>query len=187
MKLTFLEESHTYFVDGKRVPGVSDILKQVGLQKEYFGTDTFYRDRGIATHAAIKLILEGKLDQSSVDPVCQPYIDGAMRFLDTLKTPIQAVEQQLYSSRLNFAGTLDLVAGDTLYDWKCSKSPDPASELQGAAYSLLWGENYGLEIPFRVIKLPGDGTFKIIDYKTESPNLWDAVMEIWRWKTRGKR
>lgn len=182
--LTFDEVKHQYFFDGKPVPGVNEILKTVGLSRDYTNLDPFYRDRGIAVHKAIELAVSGTLDENTIDPIIRPYFDGALKFLDTLPDPPQAVEERQYSKRLNFAGTLDMVAGDTIIDFKCSKSPDPVSELQGCAYQTLWGEKVGIIVPFIVIQLPGDGTFKVINYKTKSLNLWDSVMEIYNWKVK---
>lgn len=184
-KLEFDEASHTYTVDGVVRPGITDILKKSGISKDYDGVDTFYRDRGIAVHLAVKFFLNGTLDESTLDPVCLPYLEGFERFWHQVKSSrFEGSEIPLFSPRLLFCGTLDLIVNGTIYDMKCSKDPDPASEVQGAAQQVLWDENCGVELPFRVLQLPGDGTYKVIDYGPRSPNLWDGVMEVYRWKCK---
>lgn len=184
-KLEFDEANHLYTVDGVLRPGITDILKKSGISKDYDGVDPFYRDRGTAVHLAIKFFLKGTLDESTLDPVCAPYLEGFKKWWSTVEDlPLQASEKALYSPRLGFCGTLDLVIGDVILDMKCSKDPDPASEVQGAAQQILWAENVGTMLPFRVLQLPGNGDFNIIEYEKTSPNLWDGVMEVYHWKCR---
>lgn len=189
-KLEFDEASHTYTVDGVVRPGITDILKKSGISKDYDGVDTFYRDRGTAVHLAVKFFLKGTLDESTLDPICVPYLEGFKAWLYSFPETtdlLKASEIPLYSQRLGFCGTLDLVFNGFIFDMKCSKDPDPASEVQGAAQQILWEENFGVGLPFRVLQLPGDGTYNVINYAERvpaSPNLWEGVMEVYRWKCK---
>lgn len=179
--LSFDAKTHSYFVDGLEVPGVTKIIRTLGFADNYDGVDDYYRDRGTAVALAIKYHLDGILDETSVDLALVPYLTGALRFLHD-HPPLQwEAEVPLYSERLNFAGTPDLVTKDFIYDWKCTKSTKPEYELQGAAYQVLVGEKTGLILPFRVVQLPGDNTYKIVSYEPTSISLWEGVMEVWRW------
>lgn len=180
--LTFEPVEHKYFHNGVELPSVSSILKVLGFTKDYSMVDPWYAARGTATHKAIELYLRGELDESSVDPSYRGHFEGfKLWWKDKDPNKILASELSLCSARLKFAGTLDLVYGETIYDFKTSKNPDPVSELQGSGYQTLWGEYHGIDFPFRVLQLPGDGSFKEIDYRTQDPTLWESCMSLYRW------
>lgn len=183
-ELQFDPTTHRYSVDGKKVPGVSEILKTVGLGKDFSGVDDFYRQRGVAVHKAIELFIGGVLDESSVHPLWEPYFTGFRRFIGKRSLPGGYCELPLYSEEFGFAGTVDLyLPGIGIFDYKCSKSADLVAKFQGDAYRLLIAENFGDNVPFRVVQLPGDGTYQLISY-TEK-NLWESVMELYREKKGG--
>lgn len=183
--IEFDEEKHVYRVGGKKVPAVSDILKSIGISKDFTMVDPFYRDRGIAVHKAIEFYLEGDLDESQLDSVCVPYIDGFKKWWGERPYNMGlSKELRLYSQKYNFAGTLDLVLWDDgkIVDYKCSKSPDPASELQGVLYQQLVLENYQKVLPFSVLQLPGDGLFMEIKHLEPQSDLLEAIMRLYNWK-----
>jgi hypothetical protein len=178
--LTFKEDTHQYFVDGKEVPGVSHVMKTLGLSKDYTGTDDFYRDRGTAVHKAAELYLTERLDESSLDPEIIPFFEGFKRFWEAHRHPLPYVEHMLYSESLGFAGSIDLVT-DTIWDLKCSKSPDVAAEVQGALYQYLWEENFKQKLPFRVVRLPWESEKDTLSYEPTDENLAPATMILYRW------
>lgn len=162
-------------------PRVTEIIRAVGLGKDFTGIDPFYRDRGTAVHKCIELYLAGNLDESSIDPNCQPYFDGFLKWWAEYKT--DTFTSELHLENDDYQGTLDLVTGiddcQQIWDFKCSKSHDRVAEVQGAGYKNLLetGE------PFRIVQLPGDGSFKVIEY--ESPiALWDATWTLYQWKSK---
>jgi len=149
--IQFDEATHTYTVDGKEIPGVTDILKTLGLSKDYTGIDPFYRDRGKAFHLAAEYYFKGTLDESTLDTVIVPYFDDFRKWL--LLNPsifMSGVEKVFYSKEFNFCGTVDLITPNSIIDYKCSKSHDPVAELQGALYKVLVEENMTLCLPFSV-------------------------------------
>lgn len=185
--LTFDAENHLYFWKGEPVPGIHEVMGTVGLLKDYSGVDSFYRDRGIAVHLAIKYYLEGTLDEGSLDPVCRPFFDGFLAFWQKSGSTPLATELALYSETYGFAGTVDLVLTDHIYDFKCSKNPDKvATGFQGEAQKILVAERINEFLPFSALKLPGDGTFDPIPYDSDVEG-WPAVMKVYRkvisWKT----
>ena len=178
MKLEFDEESHSYSLGGKEIPGVTSILKAIGLSKDFSGVDTFYRDRGVAVAYAIELFLKGTLDESSLDPVLVPYFDGFRQYWDKFASKPIAIEKTNYHQELWYAGKIDLVTDKRIIDWKCSKSHDPVAELQGEAYKLMWGK-----LPFDVVQFPGDGSYKVFEYGDKT-DIWPAVMKTFQWWRR---
>ncbi len=185
--LTFDPEKHIYYWKGKPVPGVSEILKETGQAKDWSAVDPFYRDRGSAVHKAIELWVKGELDETSLDPVIVPYFEQFKAW--TLKENVAGVllsENSFYSEEMNFAGTIDLIANQCIWDVKCSKKLDKASEwqyrLQGAAYRTLVKENMKLDLPFRVLLLSGEGEAKVIPMY--SPVVaWEHLVELFCIKT----
>ncbi len=152
-----------------RIPGVSEILKKVGLSKDYLGIDPFYAQRGIATHKAIELHLKGILDPCSLDPVVVPHFGAFLKFWGNRKEEI-------------------------IYDWKCSKSHDRVAELQGQAYKILavqngLGTTYNIDaivgLPFIVVELRDDGTFMDFDYGKDYEQ-WSSVLDLYRWRMKRK-
>lgn len=182
--LEFDPIKHHYFWDGKRVPGVSEIIKAVGLGRNYESVDTFYRDRGIATHKAIQLYIDCKLDEESLDPVILPYFNQARKWYDDKfewgRTWKLETEVMKYSEKLGVAGTIDFISDPSIFDWKCTKSVDPIAEIQGAFYKVLTSTE-----KFYVIQLDGsDEPAKEIEYEA-GPELVDAVMILYRkWKKK---
>lgn len=176
--LRFDPDEHKYWMGKKRIPGVSEILKKVGLSKDYSEIDPFYRDRGIATHKAIELHLKGILDLKSLDPAVEPCFRAFLTYWEGHTDKIIALEKPM-SSGEDFAGTPDLITDKAIYDWKCSKSHDKVAELQGAAYKMFLPPP---RLPFIVVELHDDGTFEPFDYG-DSVSHWPSVMDLYRWKT----
>lgn len=170
---------HRYFLGDEEIPSVTKILQTVGLSKDFTNVDPFYRDRGIAGHKAIELYLKGELDESTIDPCLEGHWKGFLKFMKEVNPTPLCIEAIRYSEALGYAGTIDLIATDAIYDWKFSKSHDKVAELQGQAYKILYGAN----MPFKVVQFPGDGTYEITDYGNNT-DLWDSVMNLYKWKTK---
>jgi len=182
----FDEEKHVYYIDDKKVPGVNEILKKVGITREYAGVDSFYRERGIAAHKAIEYLTNGELDEHSLDPILKPYVDGFKGWWsDELQSAPRISEPRLYSKKYGFCGTIDLIVGEQIIDYKCSKDPDPASEIQGLFYQQLVYENYGQLFNFSILQFPGDGTHKVIPSTINGRfDILEAVIKIYEWRIK---
>lgn len=158
-------------------PRVTEIIRAVGLSKSYDGIDPFYRERGTAVHRAVQLELEGTLDEATLDEVCVPYLEGFRKFWKELGAKAFATEQHMEND--DFHGTIDLIADGVIYDYKCSKSHDRAAEVQGCGYKKLANNDK----PFRVVQLPGDGSYRIFEYNSPV-YLWDSVWQVYKWKMK---
>lgn len=82
-----------------------------------------------------------------------------------------AIEQQVYSLKYRYAGTMDLYCeaygARTLLDWKTSKSIYDEAKLQNAAYRHAWIEMGQAEAPIaglivRLPKMPDDPGFETL-------------------------
>lgn len=163
-------------------PRVTDIIRALGLSKDYAGISPFYRERGIAVHKCIELFFKGTLDEESIDEVCKPYFEGFKKWWAEYSCKTGLIQSELHLENDDYQGTLDLCVADAIYDFKCSKSHDRAAEIQGAGYKNL----LETDSPFTVIQLPGDGSYKLIEYES-SIALWDATWTLYQWKMNGGR
>lgn len=184
--LTFDPEKHQYFWDGKPIPGVSEILRATGQAKDWKDVPVYYRERGQAAHQAIALFLKGTLDETSVDEVIQPYLNQFKEWINKERgAGLLFSENPFYSEKLVFAGTVDLICNECIYDIKCSKKLDADAEwqysMQGAAYRTLVRENLEKDFPFRVLLLTGAGEAKVIPLYAPTQG-WEAVMSLYNVK-----
>lgn len=185
--LTFDAEHHKYFYNDLQVPGVSEVLREMGQAKDWSDVPGYYRDRGTAVHLAIKYFLEGSLDRDSLDPVIKPYLDQFEAFLGKLGdiSGLILSEQPYYSTQWEFAGTIDLIINGVIWDIKCSKKLDKASQwqydLQGAAYRTLARDNKIGDFPFKILLLPGEGDAKEISLNAPY-RAWENLMALYNIK-----
>ena len=123
--LDFDAHSHTYTVEGRVIPSVTQILKAAKII-DYSGIPQDVLQaasrRGRAVHSAIEYLLEGSLDRTTIDPRIAGYLGAAERFLAEAKVEAHAFERRDYHPELWYAGTFDIlgtVQGDlTIADWK---------------------------------------------------------------------
>jgi hypothetical protein len=150
--VTLDESTHTYrLADGQTVPGVSEILRRVGISElPPISPERLEaaRERGSAIHAACELIDEGTIDWSTIDPVIAGNVAAFAEFRARIRPVTVAREAIVYSRKWGFAGRLDwvgylIVVGRDLAiaDYK-SGTPSAWTELQLALYRLAWNEEH---------------------------------------------
>lgn len=145
MSLEFDEATHTYRVGGRVVPSVTQVLQ---LITDYSGIPAKVlenaRDRGVRVHRVTELDDEGTLDQESVDPEDQPYLEAWRRFKAEFGVVVLESEKRVYSQQLGYAGTLDRVIatadrGEWLIDVKATHEIKATVGPQTAAYHRALG------------------------------------------------
>lgn len=157
---SFDAETHTYTVDGVKLPSVTQVIRCV---VPHFKADEWYLQRGNATHHGTRLLDQGRLDWSSVDPEIEPRIKAWQRFVAESKAEIIkiGVERPLWHQAYRYAGTIDrqLVVNNEFVLADLKNSLEPSVELQLGGYSLLLG---GIKEPVRravAVHLKDDGTY----------------------------
>jgi len=184
--LTFDKETHTYELDGQRVPSVTGILKASGLL-DFSKIPAFILDkarhRGSAVHQAIHYYNERDLD---VEAFCRdfpdyaPYLRAWLSFCEQRQFVPILNEHRVASRRLGVAGTLDnlgLLEGTAvLLDFKTGRPDDVAADLQTAAYqglALEWARDDAQLMAFftahpvvkrYAVQLRKDATFRVESY-----------------------
>ena len=111
--LQFEPEQHVYTLDGQVLPSVTQILEPlVDYSKIPFHVMENARQRGEYVHNACELYCWGTLDEDSIEPEYQAYIDAFKRFMDETGFQPELVEQTTHHAKLKYAGMLDI--GGTL-------------------------------------------------------------------------
>lgn len=108
--ITFNAETHTYYVDGLKIPGVTSILKGAGLiDFSMVPTDILERafKFGTAVHLATELDDRDNLDIVSLDAPLLPYILAWRKFKQDMGCKILSIEERVYSAKYRYCGTLD--------------------------------------------------------------------------------
>lgn len=100
-----LTNDHRYLLDGKPIDGLTSTIQEASLMGNY-GSE-WYLTRGTAVHLATELWDKGTLDESTVDPQIQGYLESWKRFRkDQGYTPIE-IELKLYDPVYLYAGKID--------------------------------------------------------------------------------
>jgi len=176
--LTFDEATHTYYWHGKRVPGVTGLLKTL---HNFDGVPTDVLEaasqRGTAVHLACEYLDKGILDEDSVDPAIAGYVNGWRLFMAEKKPAWSAIEQMFYHPALAYAGTLDregLMEGDEwTLDIKTAAASHPVWGIQTAAYANGRGKPKSRR---GTVQLRADGTYRLIEWKASTD--WPVFVSL---------
>lgn len=187
--LRFDAAAHRYFCGDLELPGVTRILRQVGVSSDFHDVPADVlnakRDLGTAVHMAAHYYDDGTLDPKTVDPRVTPYLDAWHDFRNmTGFTPV-LLETPLWHSGLLIAGTIDRAGyfakfpnadPSKLYavDIKCGDPDDAGAKWQTAAYSEMLSACLDRSSPFAdpmmrtrptfSVKLNDNGTYRLYSY-----------------------
>lgn len=174
-------KTHTYKIDGRIVPSVTQALKESGI----IDTTPYSMEaaiRGTTIHEACQFLDENDLDEKSVDPSIVPYVSAYQKFLKDKKPRIISIEQAVYNKSYFYAGTLDRIVSmnDDLFVIDI-KTGQPANwwPLQLSGYSLCLSE------PHRraCLQLKNDGTYKMHFYTDLlDKNVFLSCVAVANWK-----
>lgn len=184
--------SHTYTLNGRVLPSVTQILKPIGPDYSTVPADVLEAKRalGVAVHKACELDDEDDLDELSLSEVLQPYVASWRKFRADTGAIVLENERQLFRADLSFAGTVDRLAtlqGDFwLLDLKTAADPHASYGVQLAGYELLLQGGRG---PLRrgTVHLRDDGTYRLHEFK--NPNdaaCFRALLSLHQWKESNK-
>jgi hypothetical protein len=185
----FNEAEHSYTLDGKRLPSVTQILDRYNdfsmVREEVMATA---RERGSLVHLVTQLYDEDDLDESSVDPLLVPYLEGWKRFRRECEFTPRQIEYRGAHPLYGYAGTLDRLGTMSRHDWlldiKGGLVPATAG-LQTAAYVKLLPANFTDHIRRATVQLKGDGTYALLEWK--NPDDWAvflSMLNVFKWLAR---
>lgn len=170
MSLTFDEATHTYMVDGRVMPSVTQILEVVDRGLWRVPPDVLEAARllGTAVHKATELYDLDDLDASSVAPQVAPYLAAWVKFRRESGFRPTSIEHRLYNPVYGYCGTLDRVGQlndkTSLVDVK-SGVAWPSHGPQTAAYAAAVKEQEGVRVDARyAVYLGADGTYRLVEH-----------------------
>jgi len=146
-RLEFQDINHAYFLDGTRLPSVTQILQMSGAMMDFSKVPQpillAARDRGSAVHKAAHYWLEGDFD---VDDFCATfpeyagYLQSLIALFASGRLQTVACERRVASPRYGYAGTFDWIGlfdgHAALLDWATGAPADVAKDLQLSAYDV---------------------------------------------------
>lgn len=212
--LHFDADSHTYTLDGRVVPSVTQLIRPLeadALARIPENTLEWKRGLGEQVHLACQLDDEGDLDEDNLDQAIYPYLWAWRNFRDDHNLEILLNEMPLGSRRYRFAGTIDRVAvlnkgliqGTFVYkglatiDIKTRVDLPDAIGVQLAGYNRLVEEHPELaqtlahstgQMPHRVaVRLGPDGKYSTRVYTdTEDLACFTACLSLHNWMAKRK-
>jgi hypothetical protein len=181
MTIDFDEAVHSYRLNGRVVPSVTQVLKLAGVVD-----DEWYDDasclRGTYVHEATEMFDKGELDEETLDPVIVPYLGAWKAFLRESKAEIIDIEKRVVNEVYRYAGTLDRIAivakRLTVIDIKTG-SPEPSHQLQTAGYARCLPES----VQRLAVYLRDDGTYKSVEHADfGDAHVFLAAVAVANWK-----
>ena len=164
--LTFQSDSHTYLFNGTRVPSVTSILGPALGGGDYIN-DAMRAGmaRGTAVHLATQYMDENRLDLKSVDPSLRPFLSAYSSFILDVNPEILAIEQMVYHTAYQYAGTCDRVVriGNMtgVLDIKTGSAPFYTGAQTAAYYEALRTQFDGMNNARWHLILKNDGTYRL--------------------------
>lgn len=160
MTTEFREATHTYYIKGREVQGVTATIGPPAWQ-----ADDFYLQKGRAIHQAALMIGQGK--QFDYDPRIEGQITALRRFFYEVNPLVINCEEPLFSELHGFGGTLDFVAmidgRRVIGDYKSSLELERL-KLQLGGYSVLYEEQFKEKIVTGVgVELLATGRYKMTE------------------------
>lgn len=197
----FDEAKHLYTIDGRRAPGATGLLSDMGYVpgQEWFTEAS--RMRGHQAHLARQMAdqyapqattLEEVQEILEVGEALHGYLTGWLLYKREKGFIPEWSEQLVYSASMNVAGTPDVKGRlkdgrNALVDTKSwaqkPTAPKRASVLQVAGYRIMVEEYLGEKTDLGVIVvLPGDGTYRSWDLEDRDGrdrSLFRCIAYVW--------
>jgi len=163
-RLKFNEEDHSYLLDGKPIPSVTTILRDVGLYPDFQFVDDWYAERGTRVHQACHYLDKDTLDLDQLvtddeQGIIVPFVESYKKFKLDYKFQVEGSEIQVFNEAFWYAGTYDKkgtiifdgVKRDTITDLKCG-GPEFGYQFQLAGYALAENNPYTLRLSVHLDK-----------------------------------
>lgn len=189
-QLKFDRVGHRYALGSVELPSVTQVLGSVGLidySHVPWSTRQTTLERGRAVHEAIALDLEGDLDEESA---AAAGVFGYVRAARKARADLgilapDAWEHQAYHERLRYAGTIDLIAGDVVLDWKTDHA-EYWVRFQLAAYAALVSAAPA-KLRRICVELHENGSFRLLELARSSQHqdfqTFLAALRVYQEKT----
>lgn len=178
-ELKFVDDTHTYSVNGIVIPSVSTVMEPLNAEK-YRGISESTLDnaanKGTSVHNAIENYL--KFGIEDVLPEHKPYFDGFLEWWHEKDRTLVASELRLYHKLMMYGGTLDILhISDgllTLTDIKTTYViSDMTCRVQLEAYAQALASHCIYIDKKDILHLTKNGRGKPVDYyDTKDAEAW---------------
>jgi hypothetical protein len=188
--LAFDEASHTYRLEGRVVPSVTQVLDPL-YDFSRVPPEVLERKRqlGTAVHKAVELDAMGALDETTVSAELAPYLSAWRDFQRASGFDVFVTEYRNASQRWGFAGTMDLVGAlgrdRALVDVKTAALSSPVIGLQTAGYELLVPDELadGHRVRRFALHLTANGPRVVEHTSATDRSTFLAALTITKWRT----
>lgn len=191
-KLRFVEETHQYFLMSEEgnviaeLPALTNILKAVGIIKYYRNSEAAMH-RGKAVHKTLEYLDANNL--KSYDPQIEGCVQAYLKFKEEknlLSWADNIIEEPTYHKQKLYGCTPDRVVGTTVLDMKTGGSEQwHALQLTGCADAL---KSQGMNIDrLWDVYLKDNGKFEIAEVEEDLTNVWDGILQTYRWTKEGRK
>lgn len=168
MNIEFNEKDHTYLVDGKQLPSVTqilDLLTYEDFAKIDRSTLEYASRRGTAIHEATEAYDIG--GEVEVDAETEPYVRAYIDFCRDYKPNYYEVEERIANPSLGFAGCVDRagIIGEQPFvmDIKTVSSPNRLTYIKVALQTYLYSTCLDYSDPVLLaLFLKKDGTYRVV-------------------------
>lgn len=106
MTNTFDAETHTYTINGRVVPGVTEILGDTGLRELFFDAE-HAADKGTKVHLACHYEKKGTLNPATVSKAIQPYVHAFQQWMFDCRAETIESEYMIFNEPLQYGTILD--------------------------------------------------------------------------------
>jgi hypothetical protein len=193
--IEFEPQTHTYQIDGRTVPSVTQVLEQIQTL-EHIPPATLERARirGQHVHEAMALLVRNDLDWDSLDEELVPYVEAGQRFLNESGIVVLGSELRVGCPVARCAGTIDLYGvlrkDEVIVDFKATADvPEPVGP-QTAGYDYLYEKSYGGGKRTRkrkrlCVRLRPDGKYKVDRLgDSDDYNVFFSCLNLWHWRNK---
>jgi hypothetical protein len=146
-RLTYKDETHEYFLDNKKIVGVTSLISEFGISDfSCVNKELLERSQkfGNAVHKMCELYDKGILDLSTLDKNLIPYLGGWKKFLKDYHIngfSENGIEVKVFSEKFKYAGRLDRLLDHAIIDIKTNETfyKKPTS-MQLTGYKIAYEE-----------------------------------------------
>jgi hypothetical protein len=170
--------THTYRVNGKRLPSVTEIIQTV-LPRKWNASDFDLR-KGTMVHKALALHMAGCLEIDTVDPRIVDRVNAGIMAAKAFGWMPAMIEPPMAHDIMQYAGTPDMITQcGCIVDWKGSEQETTGLQLGG--YGNLAKVN-GITIRRLYEVTTGDNGYKVKEYDLRRHmGLWVALYGVYGW------
>ena len=196
LSIDYHDDTHSYFVDGTLRPSINQVADE--LLGKVTGIDPYYAERGTAVHTVCEMLQRDptrNLDEMNLDEDIVGFCVAFQNFLDDTKWVSLAIEEPVYSPKLQIIGRPDTIGyfSDkpiTVLDIKTG-SHYPRYDFCSAGYAQLASEYYGVEIEERAyLHLRQDEGYEVRYARRKSDRaafVGYATARLWKAAFGGKK